>query len=156
MEWDIYGGKRGEIVKDVSYDVGVLTYVYPSNGLHLNANTTEVYGQLGYEPPYLKYSHAVTNLFRFANSKNSGYLDVGANIDAINGYTVNLHAGHQAVKNNTQFSYSDWKVGVTKDFGVITLAAAAIGTNTNNYVGPAPSLKNLGKSAFVLTLSKTF
>lgn len=25
IEWDIYGGKRGEIVKDVSYDVGFLS-----------------------------------------------------------------------------------------------------------------------------------
>ncbi|HEV7855494.1 MAG TPA: TorF family putative porin, partial [Herminiimonas sp.] len=28
IEYDFYGGKRGEIVKDVSYDVGVLTYYY--------------------------------------------------------------------------------------------------------------------------------
>src|SRR6478609_7785230 len=34
LEVDVYGGKRGEITKDVSYDVGVLTYYYPSNHLH--------------------------------------------------------------------------------------------------------------------------
>ncbi|NHZ84207.1 hypothetical protein F2P44_33950, partial [Massilia sp. CCM 8695] len=44
VEWDIYGGKRGEIVKDVSYDLGVLSYVYPSNALPVSANTTEIYG----------------------------------------------------------------------------------------------------------------
>src|SRR5471030_553557 len=33
IEWDIYAGKRGQISADVSYDVGVLTYVYPSNDL---------------------------------------------------------------------------------------------------------------------------
>src|SRR5450631_4304035 len=116
IEWDLYGGKRGEIVKDVSYDVGVLSYVYPSNGLPTNANTTEIYGQVGYGPAYLKYSHSVTNLFGFSDSKNSGYVDVGANIDVATGTTVNLHVGHQNVKNNSGFSYTDWKVGVTKDF----------------------------------------
>ena len=156
IEWDIYTGKRGEIIKDVSYDVGVLTYVYPSNGLQPNANTTELYGQVGYGPAYLKYSHAVTNLFGFTDSKNSGYVDLGANIDVTNGMTLNLHAGHQTVKNNTAFSYSDWKIGLTKDFGIVTLAGAVIGTNTGSYVGPDPDLKNLGKTALILTVSKTF
>ena len=156
IEWDLYGGKRGEIVKDVSYDVGVLAYVYPSNGLNPDANTTEIYGQVGFGPAYLKYSHSVTNLFGFSNSKNSGYLDLGANIDVPAGVTLNLHVGHQNVKNNSNFSYTDWKVGVTKDFGVVTGALAVIGTNTDNYVGPAPDLKNLGKTALVLSISKTF
>jgi uncharacterized protein (TIGR02001 family) len=156
VEWDLYGGKRGEITSGVSYDMGVLNYVYPSNGLHPNANTTELYGQLGYGPAYLKYSHSVTNLFGFADSKNSGYLDVGANIEAGNGFIVNLHAGHQNVKNNSASSYTDWKVGVTKDFGVVTGALAVVGTNTDSYVGPAPDRKNLGKNALVVSVSKTF
>ena len=80
LEWDIYGGKRGEISKDFTYDVGGLYYFYPSNGLSTNANTFELYGQLGYGPAYIKYSHSTTNLFGVADSKNSGYLDVGANI----------------------------------------------------------------------------
>src|SRR5450830_945145 len=33
VELDLYAGKRGELVKDISYDVGVLSYVYASNGL---------------------------------------------------------------------------------------------------------------------------
>jgi uncharacterized protein (TIGR02001 family) len=156
IELDIYGGKRGEIVKDVSYDVGLLSYVYPSNGLNPSANTTEIYGQIGYGPAYVKYSHAVTSLFGFANSKNSGYLDMGANIDLDGGYIVNLHAGHQTVKNNSTFSYTDWKVGLTKDFGVVVGAIAVLGTNTNNYVGPVSDAKNLGKTSIVLSVSKIF
>jgi uncharacterized protein (TIGR02001 family) len=162
IEWDLYAGKRGEIVKDVSYDVGVLSYVYPSNGLSrvpgfANANTTEIYGQLGYGPGYIKYSSSVTNLFGFVNSKNSGYLDIGANIDAGAGLVVNLHAGHQTVKNMSVASYSDWKVGLTKDFGVVSGALAVVGTNANKtaYASPANG-KFLGKTALVLSISKTF
>jgi uncharacterized protein (TIGR02001 family) len=156
VELDIYGGKRGEIVKDVTYDVGVLGYIYPSNALNPNANTTEIYGQIGYGPAYAKYSHAVTNLFGFADSKNSGYLDLGANIEVKDGYILNLHAGRQTVKNNAAFSYTDWKIGVTKDFGVVTGALAVIGTNTSSYVGPVSDAKNLGKTGVVLSVSKTF
>ena len=156
IEWDIYGGKRGEVVKDVSYDVGILNYIYPSNGLNPSANTTELYGQLGYGPAYVKYSHSVTNLFGFADSKNSGYLDVGANIDLATGLVLNLHAGHQKVRNNSAFSYTDWKVGVTKDFGIASGSLALIGTNSDTYRGPAPDFKDLGKNALQLSVTKTF
>ena len=157
VEVDLYAGKRGEIVKDVSYDVGVLTYVYPSNDLLTSANTTEVYGQVGYGPGYLKYSHSVTNLFGFSDSKNSGYLDLGANFEIESGLTLNAHLGRQMVKNNSNFSYNDWKIGITKDFGVVTAAVAVIGTNAGEvaYASPANG-KFLGKTGLVATVSKTF
>jgi uncharacterized protein (TIGR02001 family) len=162
VEMDIYAGKRGQISEAVAYDVGVLTYVYPSNGLKdvsgfVNADTTELYGQLAYGPAYVKYSHSVTNLFGFVDSKNSGYVDIGANIDAGEGYTINLHAGHQEVKHNDAASYSDWKIGATRDFGMVTGALAVIGTNAGKtaYASPANG-KFLGKTALQLTISKVF
>lgn len=157
VEVDLYAGKRGEIARDVSYDVGVLTYIYPSNGLATDANTTEIYGQIGYGPAYAKYSYAVTNLFGFTDSKNSGYLDLGANIELAAGLTLNLHAGRQQVKNTDVASYTDWKIGVTKDFGIVTGALAVIGTNASEvaYASPANG-KFLGKTAVVATISKTF
>lgn len=162
VEIDLYAGKRGQLSADVAYDVGVLTYVYPSNDLKnvagfVNADTTEIYGQLAYGPAYVKYSHSVTNLFGFVDSKNSGYVDLGANIEAGEGYIVNLHAGHQEVKNNSAASYTDWKIGVTKDYGIATAALAVIGTNAGKtaYASPANG-KFLGKTALVLTVSKVF
>lgn len=155
-EIDLYGGKRGEIVKDVSYDVGVLTYYYPSNHLKPNANTTEIYGQVGYGPAYIKYSSALTNTFGFANSKNSGYLDIGANIDVPAGFTVNMHIGHQTIKNTSAANYTDYKLGVTKDFGFLTGALAVIGTDAKDGVYVTPSGKNNGKTALVVSISKTF
>jgi uncharacterized protein (TIGR02001 family) len=162
VELDLYGGKRGQVTADISYDVGVLSYVYANNGLkHVpgfaNADTTEIYGQLGFGPATLKYSHSLTNLFGYVDSKNSGYLDLSANVDAGNGYTVNLHAGHQRVNNNSIANYTDWKAGVTKDLGFASVQLAAVGTNASKtaYASPA-SGKFLGRSALQLTLSKTF
>jgi uncharacterized protein (TIGR02001 family) len=161
-EVDIYAGKRGQVTEAVSYDVGVLTYVYPSNDLKnvrgfANADTTEIYGQLGFGPAYIKYSQAVTNLFGFVDSKNSGYVDIGANIAAAEGLTVNLHAGRQTVKHNDASTYADWKIGATKDFGVVTGALAVIGTNASEtaYASPANG-KFLGKTAVQIMISKTF
>ena len=156
VEWDIYGGKRGQITADLSYDIGVLGYYYPSNGLRPNANTAEVYGQVGYGPAYLKYSHAVSNLFGFADSRNSGYVDIGANVDLAENLQLNLHAGHQSVRRNAAFSYTDWKVGLTRNFGLFTGAVAVLGTSTDNYTGPVPDARNLGRNALLLTVSKVF
>lgn len=162
VELDLYGGKRGQIMTDLAYDIGVLSYVYPANGLKsvagfANANTTEIYGQLTFGSGSIKYSHAVTNLFGFVDSKNSGYLDLAFNPELSQGLILNLHAGHQRVANNRLASYSDWKLGLTKDFGIVTGALAVIGTNANKtaYASPANG-KFLGKTALQLTVSKTF
>jgi uncharacterized protein (TIGR02001 family) len=154
VEWDLYGGKRGDLGNGVSYDVGGLYYFYPSNGLPTSANTFELYGQLGYGPAYVKYSSSMTNLFGTAGSKHSGYLDVGANFDAGNGVTVQVHVGRQDVRHNGALSYTDYKLGVAKDLGVATVSLAWVKTTTTAY--RAPDGANLGKSAAVLSLSKTF
>ncbi len=159
IEWDVYAGKRGSIGGDggFTYDVGVLGYAYPSSDLHPDADTLEVYGQLGYGPATLKYSHAATNLFGFADSRNSGYLDAAINHDAGGGWIVNLHAGRQKVRNHGDASYTDWKAGVTKDFGVVAVALAYIGTNAGRsaYASPVNG-KFTGRDALVLTVSKVF
>ena len=158
MELDIYGGKRGQLSEDVSYDAGVLSYVYKGRipGLD-NPDTTELYGQLGYGPATLKYSHSVTSLFGFVDSRNSGYLDLSGNFDAGAGYTINLHAGHQRVKNNDAANYRDWKLGVTRNLGFASVQLAAVGANASKaaYASPANG-KFLGKSALQLTASRTF
>lgn len=161
VEVDLYAGKKGEIVKDVSYDVGVLTYVYPSNGLSkvagfANANTTEVYGQIGYGPVYIKYSHAVTNLFGFVDSKNSGYVDLGASFEVVPGYTLGVHAGRQTVKNNSAYTYNDWKIGVNKEFVGVNFGLAVIGTNANEQLYVTPAGKFTGKTSLVFSAVKTF
>ena len=162
VEWDLYAGKRGQLTTDVSYDVGVLGYVYPANGLKdvpgsADANTAELYGQLGYGPAYVKYSSALTNLFGFTDSRHSGYLDVGVNVDLGNTFTLNLHAGRQDVRHHDAASYTDYKIGVTKDFGIASVTAALVGTNAGEaaYASPANG-RFLGRKALVASVGKTF
>jgi uncharacterized protein (TIGR02001 family) len=162
VEWDLYAGKRGKLGADASYDVGVLGYVYPSNGLKrvpgfADADTAEIYGQLGYGPAYAKYSLSLTNLFGYVDSRRSGYLDLGANLGLGQGLTLNLHAGRQDVRHHDAASYTDYKLGVTRDFGVASLALAFVGTNAGGtaYASPANG-KFLGKKALVASVSKIF
>ena len=159
VEIDLYGGYKGEIRKDLAYDIGVLTYQYPSNNLNPSANTTELYGALTFGPATLKYSHSVTNLFGFTDSKNSGYLDLSATFD-VSGFSVTPHLGYQKVVKNSNASYTDYSLTVSKDLSGFVLSAALIGTDTKTIAGkpayPSPSGKDLGKAGLVLGVKKTF
>lgn len=162
VEWDLYAGKRGQIGLDVSYDTGLLGYVYPENGLKrvagfADANTVEAYGQLGYDVAYAKYSLALTNLFGFMDSRHSGYLDLGANIDLGRGLTLNVHGGRQQVRHNGLAGYVDWKLALSKDFGFATGTLALLGTNASEtaYASPVNG-KFLGKRALLVSVSTAF
>lgn len=76
--------------------------------------------------------------------------------DVADGLQLDLHAGHQTVKHNSSFSYSDWKIGLTRNFGLFAGTVAVIGTSADNYVGPSPDARNLGRSALLLSVSKVF
>jgi uncharacterized protein (TIGR02001 family) len=152
-EIDFYGGYKNTFMEGFGYDVGILRYQYPSNDLNPSTNTTELYGALTYGPATLKYSHAVTNLFGFADSKNSGYIDLSATFDVGGGFTITPHVGHQKVKNNTGFSYTDYSVTANKDWFGFTFGLGIVDTNNDNYLGNG---KNLGKSGLVASVKKVF
>jgi uncharacterized protein (TIGR02001 family) len=166
VETDFYGGKRGELAPNFSYDVGLLAFVFLNNkysdaGLK-DPNTLEAYAQLGWGPLYIKYNHALTTLFGYAESKNSGYLDIGANVDLPNKFILNLHAGYQKVRGmySSAASYSDYKIGLTREFsdlGGIVASLAVITTNADrSYYVSGVGNKYLGKDTVVLSLTKTF
>ena len=159
IEVDLYGGLKGELSKELSYDVGLLTYQYPSNKLNPSANTTELYGALTYGPATLKYSHAVTDTFGNPNSKNSYYLDLSAGFDVGGGITVTPHVGYQKIKGpfSDPGSYTDYALTVSKDFSGVVVSGAVIGTDADKtfYVSPVNG-KELGKTTFVLGAKVNF
>jgi uncharacterized protein (TIGR02001 family) len=157
LEWDLYGGYKGEIAKGLTYDVGGLYYYYPSNKLAVSANTFEVYGALSYGIFTAKYSHSTTNLFGFADSKNSGYLDLSAAIDLGSGFTLTPHYGHQSVHRNSDFAYNDYALTLSKDLGGgFSVSAAAIGTDASKTGYVTPAGKFTGKNAVVLGAKFSF
>ncbi|MBA3033225.1 MAG: TorF family putative porin [Gammaproteobacteria bacterium] len=187
LELDVYGGYKGAITDDFGYDLGVLTYNYPGSGKPTGAakpDTTEVYGALSYKWLTVKYSRSTGSLFGWTKAdgtktKGSGYLELNAAYDLGDGWGINGHVGHQKVKGYSDASYSDYKVGVTKDVGFGVFGAAYSTTNAkdscsavlaagvpggtdaaNPYCfskqsGPL-STYDAGKGRLLLTFSKTF
>ena len=140
LEIDLYGGFKGEIAKDLGFDVGLITYQYPGNnsgkagtpgaGAFKNANTNEIYGALTYSVVTAKYSRSLGSFLGNLDSSGSDYFDVSAAFDLGNGFTLTPHVGVQKVKNNKPLNYTDYSLTIAKDMGNgFALSAAAIGTN---------------------------
>lgn len=195
VEVDVYGGYRGSFANDWSYDVGLITYNYPGAGgakpWLANPNTQEIYGSIGYKWISAKYSYTTSSHFvgwyggstLDQNTRGSDYLEINANYDLGNGWTLIGHAGHQKVKGLPAIApfndanYNDWKLGVSKDvgFGVVTLAysdtdakgtcssnSADItslycwGDNGSQSAAPSSGFKNVARGTAVLSFLKTF
>ena len=161
-----------------------------TNGAYANPNTTEIYVAQNFTfgplTGFAKVSYSVSTLFGNINSTGSYYPDLTMNYDTgFWGLALNGHVGYQyvagnqpkgatayngaylagnstgTVSNSSLYTYTDWKLGVTKDFGGgLSLAAAYVGTNAQTvkggYAYSSPSGNNLGRAGAVVSLTKTF
>ena len=159
VEIDAYGGYRGSFSETVGYDIGAIYYWYPGSfpsGFN-SADTAEIYFGVTAGIFGLKYSYAVTDLFGYADSDGSGYLDGAVNWSFADTWTLNLHAGKQWIESNEDFEYVDWKVGVTKAWANgFSLAAAYIDTDADEPLYTNTFGEYIGDSTAILTLSRSF
>jgi uncharacterized protein (TIGR02001 family) len=164
LELDLYGGYRGNITEDVSFDVGVLQYYYPGEkvGGAVSPNTTEIYGAVGWKWLSAKYSYALTDAFGIDDGSGSWYLEVGADFPLTEALTLNLHYGKQEFDgsvggvSNDQFSYDDWKVGLAYELPQgFTVGAYYTDTDAKRSLWTINS-KYIGDSQMVVFVSKTF
>ena len=151
MEIDLYGGHKGQLGDSLGYDIGLLHYGYPSNRLNPSANTTEAYAALSFGPASLKYSHAISNLFGFADSKRSGYLEASATFEIAEGLTLTPHIGRQSVRNNSGYAYTDYSLTLNKDYAGLSFGLGLVGADTKAYSGAG---KDLAKAGLVFSLKK--
>jgi len=187
LEMDFYGGYK-QAFGDFGLDVGALLYYYPgseargmTSGKNTGAvNNKELYIAGSWKFVSLKYNYAIDDYFS-ARGNNGGstrgtsYLDLSANYDLGEGWGINGHVGHLDYKNFTNGSYTDWKLGATKDLSGWVVGLAYIDTNAkgscvtgqpyclsnsatdnNGVVTQGGSTKNAGKATAMLSVSRTF
>lgn len=151
-EMDFYGGYSGEAA-GLSYDVGVLYYYYP--GSDSSANTTEIYGSLGWGPLTAKYSHTVSSKwFGIPGGQNTGYLELNGEMEVASGITLVGHIGTTRfsgeAKDNGAVNYSDYKVGAGFDLGSGFSAEIAYAGATKK-----SDWGDINKARVIFTLSKS-
>lgn len=159
LELDGYAGYRGRFGEAVGFDVGALYYWYPGDypsGFN-SADTAELYFGISAGVFSAKYSYALTDLFGYADSDGSGYLDAAVNWEFVPTWTLNVHGGHQWIENNGDFEYTDWKLGVTRSFeSGFAVAIAYTGSDAEETLYTNLHGNHIGDDTVVLSLSKTF
>jgi len=157
------------VSRTASANANTITLGAARQSAGVSPNTTELYAAqnftFGPVTGFAKVSYAVTPLFGIYNSIGSTYPDLTVNYDTgFAGIALNAHAGYQMVSNNSSaynFSYADWKLGLTKDFGGgLSGAVAYVATNAKTVAGSAiyltPQNNNAGKAGGLVSLTKTF
>lgn len=157
VELDLYGGYVHQFTPDVSLNVGFLQFFYPDNN-HAPAavssgriggspNTTELNAAVTYKWLTLKHSYAVSDFFgintaSFGNtaigshttgtghSDGSGYTELNFNYKLpVQDINLALHVGHQTVRNYSVANYTDFLIGVNKDFAIASSTGWNAGLN---------------------------
>ena len=147
LELDLYGGYKGT-AGAIGYDVGLLQYYYPGSypkGFN-SPDTLEGYIGLSWEFLSFKYSYAFTDLFGYDRSDGSQYYDLGAAVDVGGGFTLAAHVGYSDIKG--QDDYTDWKLGVTKEFGGFNFGLHYVDTDVDN--------ADLADERVILSIAKSF
>lgn len=153
-ELDTYGGYKGTIATDLTYDVGAIRYNYLENdyvaaGQYVNADTAEAYLGVSYKFLTLKYSHGLLDRFlTIPDAGGTNYIELNAAYPiGETGVTVGAHVGKQTYKGsyvtnkgtyvgNTTVdpSCTDYKLSVSKDFSGYVVGLNYTGTDVKTNV----------------------
>jgi uncharacterized protein (TIGR02001 family) len=196
LEMDFYGGWK-KSWGDFGLDLGGILYYYPgSEGRALGARADrgavtnkELYVGGSWKFLSLKYYHSVDDYFSLRgwdatgastgkSTRGTHYLDLSASYDLGNGWGINGHVGHLSAKNMSNGSYTDWKIGVTKDVAGWLVGLSYVDSNAqgrctgassfqpycfakslqddNGALDASGSTKDAGRGIAVLSVSRSF
>ena len=159
LEMDFYGGWKTTF-GDFGLDLGAIYYYYPGSDAaplsYTNSRTIgksadgtvgngEIYIGGSWKTISLKYNYALTDYFSLPDSKGTSYLDLSGSYDLGDGWGINAHVGHLYAKDyryagttgSNDISYTDWKLGVTKDISGWVVGLAYVDTNAKGDCGSA-------------------
>ncbi|MBW7901953.1 MAG: hypothetical protein H3C26_10775 [Rhodocyclaceae bacterium] len=147
LEMDLYGGWK-KTWGDFGLDLGAILYYYPGSqgrGLGLGADSgavtnKEVYVGASWQFLSLKYSHSVDDYFSLRgwdatgastgkSTRGTHYLELAASYDLGDGWGIDAHVGRLSAKHMKNGSYTDWKIGVSKDVNGWLVGLAYVDTN---------------------------
>lgn len=141
LEIDLYGGHRGNLTEQLSYDVGLVSFIYPGSGGGWNGN--EAYASLSWGPVTVKYARGVSGVIEKFGRLSLAYTQPI-------GEAWKLQAG-LGMRNKTAGDFGDYSVGVTRDLGEgLSVGATLSGATRKEQLGGA------GDNRLVLSLVKGF
>jgi uncharacterized protein (TIGR02001 family) len=154
IEVDVYGGYKFK-AGPVDLDVGLIHYAYPGSSSSLDYDFTEAYVGGGYGPFSITYSRASN--YQGTTSEEGSYLDAAASFELPQGFGLGLHVGKSSgdgVLAAFGKKYTDYKVGLSKEFGGVGFELAYTDTNMSG----AQEIKSgvfANDGQWMLTVSKS-
>ena len=126
-EIDLITGWQFSLPANLGLNIGYYAYFYPESHTSdgINSNTQEIKTALSYNSLSVGLAVATSSYFagiydydangKPKKSQGSLYLEANWNPVIAENVTLNLHAGHEQIRNANDFNFSDYKIGVTVD-----------------------------------------
>ena len=147
LELDIYGGFQNKVGENFSYDVGGIYYAYPGSAGSLNYDYWELYVSGGYDFDVASVHAGVYYSPDFTgNTGDAVYTIIGADVPLPEDFVLSAHYAHQSI--DEADNYSDWRVGVSKNWLEFDWALNYHDTDINN--------NDNADGRVVLSVTKTF
>ena len=172
LEIDLYGGYTHQVTPDLGITLGFLQFYYPDNNKLAgeSANTTELNAAATWKWFTLKYNYAVSDFFGLNNqslgdgkgsSRGSDYWEGAFNYTLPYDINLVLHVGRQSVEGRSVADYTDYLVGVNKNFSIAGTTGWNAGvnfttTNANDSWYVDAKGRTTGDDHVVLFLKRTF
>lgn len=128
FELDLYTGFTGKVNDDLSWDVGIIRYMYPSES---DIDTFEVYGGMTYK--WFKGKLSYSDDF-FGTGESAFYIDTSATIPLPANFSLLAHVGHSSGDAWAE-DLLDYSVGVGYTAGKFNLALKYVDTDASNSKG---------------------
>jgi uncharacterized protein (TIGR02001 family) len=129
-------------------------------------SNTELYVGATWKFLSAKYYYSVDDYFSAPDTDGSSYFDLSATYDLGSGWGINGHVGYLDFDNMRNASYTDWKIGVTKDVGGWLFGLSYVDTNADGSCNKGQfycfanssgnDTKDAGRGIAVVSVSKSF
>jgi uncharacterized protein (TIGR02001 family) len=162
VDVDPYAGYRTQF-NDWTIDVGVFSWLYIHSRFDVSNNrynTAEATLDVTYKVFGVKLSYDILDYWGLdsasaavnyhlvpkGSSRGSTYIESHASLPLSYGFSVDLHAGHQFIRNYGELDYSDWLVGLEKTLGHgFTIGGAYTDTNADEALYVDSQGRKLGR-----------
>jgi uncharacterized protein (TIGR02001 family) len=166
-EIDLYGGYRGQLFENLSYDLSIIYYWYPGGGHDPDWDYVELHGGLNYAFANLPLEPNVGVGFNYSpdfyGEDGSGYFYNGTlRLTLPYSFGLGFELGYQDIKGDKTtgngrglngsdgYDYLFWKIGLSKEVLGFNLDVSYYDTNEEEYFG------QIGDSRFVFSISRSF
>lgn len=147
MELDLYGGLASEFANGVSWDVGVIGYIYPDSESE-DLNFVEVYGGLGYA---FESGPEVGGYVYFDPDNESLYVEATAGYSLTEEFAIDGSVGNYSFDGGGD--YVNFSVGATYSLEGFDLDLRYWSNDID--AGPDPATQDLLDDRVVFTISRS-